>query len=89
MASIQELAIGAAATASLIVQPTDLASSLPDELKLLDAEQHMDACPAVLATSRLIALLEIAAARVLTPSLAPGEMSVGVSINTSHTKPSK
>jgi len=44
-----------------------------------------DRFPAVFATSRLVAFMEIAASRVLKPILEPGELSVGVSIETTHT----
>jgi predicted thioesterase len=46
-----------------------------------------DVFPAVYATSRMIALMEVAAARVLTPILAPGENSVGVTVDIEHTSP--
>lgn len=71
--------IDATATAELIVGPEDLASSLPIEM----GEQF----PAVLATARMVALMEIAAARVLKPLLGPGELSVGVTVDISHTAP--
>ena len=41
----------------------------------------------MLATARMIALMEIAAARVLLPLLGPGELSVGVTVDISHTAP--
>ena len=71
--------LNATATASLIVGPDDLASSLPIEMG--------DQFPAVLATARMVALMEIAAARVLQPLLGPGELSVGVTVEISHTAP--
>jgi predicted thioesterase len=43
-----------------------------------------DVFPQVYATSKLIALMEIAAARVLLPRLAAGEMSVGVTVDITH-----
>jgi fluoroacetyl-CoA thioesterase len=79
--------LNATVQASLTVQEPDLASSLPTELALVESE-YKDAFPAVLATSRLIALMEVAAARLLTPLLKPGEFSVGVYISITHTKPS-
>jgi predicted thioesterase len=68
---------GSTATASLTVGPSDLASSIrlePD-----------DEFPGVFATARMVALMEMAAARVLRPHLAPGELSVGVSVDVKHT----
>ncbi len=71
-----ELQPGATARADLVVAPGDLASNL--------ALQAGDDFPPVLATSRMIALMEIAAARLLLPLLEPGEMSVGVTVDISH-----
>ena len=64
------------AEASLTVQPADTA-----EAPRLDDE---DAFPAVFATSRMVALMEVAAARLLRPLLREGELSVGVSIDVKH-----
>jgi fluoroacetyl-CoA thioesterase len=64
------------AEASLTVQQGDTAETL----SLGDG----DAFPAVFATSRMVALMEIAAARVLRPLLKEGELSVGVSIDVKH-----
>jgi fluoroacetyl-CoA thioesterase len=66
-------------TATLVVGPQDLASSI--------SSQTGDEFPPVLATARMIALLEVAAARVLQPFLGPGELSVGVTVDVSHTAP--
>jgi len=74
-----ELELNATATAQLVVGPADLANSLPIEMG--------DAFPAVLATARMIALMEIAASRVLKPLLGPGELSVGVTVDVNHTAP--
>lgn len=74
-----ELEIGATATAELVVGPQDLASSISNE--------HGDAFPAVLATARMVALMETAAARVMQPLLGPGELSVGVTVDIIHTAP--
>ena len=71
--------LNATATAELVVGPNDLASSFPDEMG--------DQFPAVLATARMIALMEVAAARVLKPLLEPGELSVGVTVDITHTAP--
>ena len=71
--------IDATATAELVVGPADLASSISSE--------GGDQFPAVLATARMIALMETAAARVLQPLLGPGELSVGVTVDITHTAP--
>ena len=68
---------GALATVERIVAEGDLASAF--------TPASTDAFPRVLATARMIALMEIAAARVLQPFLAQGEMSVGVTVETTHT----
>ena len=68
---------GDSAEASLVVERSDTAlvlSMSPD-----------DAFPEVFATSRMIALMELAAARVMRPMLQPGQLSVGVSLNVTHT----
>ncbi len=75
----KELEINTTATAQWTVGPADLASALPSEME--------DAFPPVFATARMIALMEIAAARVLQPLLGPGELSVGVTVDVSHTAP--
>ena len=75
----KEPEINATATAQWIVSPADLASALPIETG--------DAFPPVFATARMIGLMEIAAARVLQPLLGPGELSVGVTVDISHTAP--
>jgi fluoroacetyl-CoA thioesterase len=46
-----------------------------------------DAAPAVLATSRLCELMELAAARLLRPHLRPGESSVAVEMKLRHIAP--
>lgn len=79
MPNQNEPEINATATAQLVVGPEDLASSLPIEMG--------DQFPAVFATARMVALMEIAAARVLKPLLGPGELSVGVTVEVSHTAP--
>ncbi len=68
--------IGATASVGLVVGEADLASAL-----VLGPE---DAFPRVLATSRMVALMELAAARLLRPLLAPGELSVGVTVDVIH-----
>src|SRR5215212_11037063 len=79
MPTENEPELNATATAQLIVGPEDLASSLPIETG--------DAFPPVLATARMVALMEIAASRVLVPLLGPGELSVGVTVDISHIAP--
>lgn len=46
-----------------------------------------DQFPTVFATARMIALMEIAGSRLLQPFLGPGELSVGVTVDVSHTAP--
>jgi len=76
---MSEPTLNATASAKLIVSDADLASALPLE--------DGDTFPAVFATARLVALMEIAAARVLGPFLGLGELSVGVSVDVKHTAP--
>jgi predicted thioesterase len=74
-----ELEINATSSAQLVVGPNDLASSISSE--------YGDSFPAVLATARMVALMETAAARALQPLLGPGELSVGVVVNITHSAP--
>ncbi len=74
---MSELAVNSTASAQLTVAPSDLASAL----NLEPAEPF----PPVFATSRMVALMELAAARVLHPLLQAGELSVGVSVDVVHT----
>jgi predicted thioesterase len=74
---MSELAVNSTASAHLTVTPSDLASALNLE--------PADAFPPVFATSRMVALMELAAARVLRPHLRAGELSVGVSVDVIHT----
>jgi len=71
--------LNATATAQIVVGAADLASALPVEMD--------DAFPDVFATARMIGLMEIAAARVLQPLLGPGELSVGVAVDVTHSAP--
>ena len=57
--------------------PSDLASAIGLE--------PADAFPPVFSTSRMVALMELAAARVLRPHLRLGELSVGVSLEVVYT----
>lgn len=68
-------ALGAA---ELIVQQSDCAS----DLKVNNAPD--ESFPPVFATTRMIALMEMAGARILKPFLQSGEMSVGVTIDIIH-----
>jgi fluoroacetyl-CoA thioesterase len=74
---MNEPEINAAASAELFVAPLDLASALNLE--------PADSYPDVFSTSRMVALMEIAASRVLRPCLGPGELSVGVTVDVTHT----
>ena len=74
---MSEPPLNSTASARLKVAPSDLASTLNFE--------PGDSFPPVFATSRMVALMEVAAARVLGPHLGAGETSVGVSINVVHT----
>ena len=74
---MSEPAVDDSASVSFIVATSDLASALN-----LEPE---DAFPPVFATSRMVALMELAAARVLRPHLRPGELSVGVTLDVVHT----
>jgi len=74
----RNLSPGTVAEASWIVLETDLASAL--------SEAHASNFPPVFATARMVALMELAASRVLVPLLEPGEVSVGVSIHARHTR---
>lgn len=74
-----EPAPNATSTATLIVGPQDLASSI--------ASVTGDSFPPVFATARMVALMEVAASRVLVPLLGPGELSVGVTVDINHTAP--
>jgi fluoroacetyl-CoA thioesterase len=71
------LPVGSAGAASQIVAESDLASRISPD--------HADSFPPVFSTARMVALMELAAARVLTPILSPGELSVGVLVNVDHT----
>jgi predicted thioesterase len=74
-----ELKRGASATVTYEVRPGDLASALTLE--------PADRFPRVFATSRLVSVMELAAARVMRPLLGAGELSVGIGIDVTHTAP--
>ena len=67
---------GANAEISLEVRYEDTAHALSS---LTD-----DTFPEVLSTSKMIALMELAAAKILRPLLKSGELSVGVVVNVKH-----
>ena len=73
------LKIGASATVDLVVHESDCANVL----NLSDDPR--DNFPAVFATTRMIALMELAGARLLHPLLQPDEMSVGAHVDVGHT----
>ena len=74
---MKELKIGAREELVYIVQDDDLASALSTDKD--------DAFPTVFATSRMVALMELTAARLMKPILANEELSVGVNVNISQT----
>lgn len=74
---MSEPTLQSTATAQLVVKDGDLASILNF--------QPGDEFPPVFATSRMVALMEVAAARLLSPLLEPGQLSVGTSVEIVHT----
>jgi predicted thioesterase len=76
---MNEPTIDSTASAELVVTRSDLASAL--------VLSPTDAFPDVLATARLVALMEVASARLLQPFLAAGELSVGVKVEVTHSAP--
>lgn len=73
---MHELEVNSEGSAEIVVGESDLASSLSSELQ--------DSFPPVFATARMVALMETAAARALRPILHQGELSVGVSVEITH-----
>ena len=71
--------VGSTAEAILTVSRDDSAEAL--------SRSADDCFPAVFATSRMIALMELAAARLMKPLLQPGQLSVGVAVHVTHTAP--
>lgn len=59
-----------------LIKPKDLAKEISID--------EQDDFPEVLGTSRMIALMEIAAARLMKPSLSENQLSVGVNVNVNH-----
>ncbi|MBM3802835.1 MAG: thioesterase [Acidimicrobiia bacterium] len=66
---------GSMASAEITTQDQDMAKALSS------ADTDF---PEVFATSRMIALMELAAARCMKGLVKPGELSVGVNINVNH-----
>lgn len=75
---VTEPEIDATATAERIIERSDCASDLAL------GDHPLDRFPEVFATTRMIALMELAGARLLHPLLQPGEMSVGVTVDVIH-----
>ena len=73
----RDLSPGATGSATQIVRETDLASAL--------SPAHLDSFPGVFATARMVALMEMAAARAMKEILEDGEVTAGVSIDVTHT----
>ncbi|MBT8769313.1 thioesterase family protein [Metapseudomonas boanensis] len=67
---------GTHAEAELVVQASDSAKAL--------SLSPADDFPEVFSTSRMIALMELAAARCMKPLLSDGELSVGVGVDIRH-----
>ena len=72
----ETLLTGDAGEASFVVSDNDMASAL--------ATSEEDNFPEVFATSRMIALMELAGARVMKRILEPGQLSVGVGVYIKH-----
>ena len=76
---MSELKPGDIATIERLVEESDLAAAISPDPD--------DRFPRVFATSRLVALMELAAARLMRPLLATEELSVGVSLEITHEAP--
>jgi fluoroacetyl-CoA thioesterase len=70
------LDIGSSASATIRVAGGDLATALN--------QTPADSFPPVLATARMIGLMELAASRAMRVALGPGELSVGVALDVTH-----
>jgi predicted thioesterase len=68
--------IGDSSEVSFVVKESDTAHAL--------AISTEDSFPEVFATSRMVAIMELAASRLMNRILQPGEMSVGVIVNIRH-----
>jgi predicted thioesterase len=76
MSSRAVLTTGEASEAAFVVGSADSAKAL--------SIAPEDDFPDMLATSRMIALMELAAARVMRQLLGPGQLSVGVGVDIKH-----
>jgi fluoroacetyl-CoA thioesterase len=74
--SMTEPELDSTASVTLVVATSDLASTL--------SADPLDDFPPVFATSRMIALMELAAAKLLRACQGPGELSVGVTVDITH-----
>lgn len=72
-------------TVSIVVTEADLANRLATQGT--GGGPEGDRFPRVLATARLISLMELAAARAMQPILNADEMSVGVGVRVEHSAP--
>lgn len=71
-----QLTIGEKAEFSMMATDADMASALGDG--------SGDRFPEVFATSRMVAIMELAAARIMKKLLTPEQLSVGVGVNIMH-----
>ncbi len=71
-----QLEIGEIAEFSMMASDADMASALGDG--------SGDKFPEVFATSRMVAIMELAAARIMKKLLTPDQLSVGVGVNIVH-----
>lgn len=75
---MKEPQFGEVATAEMVVETADTAAAMV-------SEDQGELFPAVFATARMVALMETAGAILVAPHLGPGEQSVGVVVEVSHT----
>ena len=73
-----KLEIGETAEFNMIASDADMASALG-----ADSDSD-DRFPEVFATSRMVAIMELAAARIMKKLLTPDQLSVGVGVNIMH-----
>jgi predicted thioesterase len=79
---VTEPEVTATGSVELVVTENDCASALRLTSDPLDSD-----FPSVFATTRMIALMELAGAHVLRPFVQEGEMSVGVAVDVVHSAP--
>jgi predicted thioesterase len=70
---------GTTGSATMLVTDHDLASAMESD--------PGDVFPDVLATAKMIGLMELAASRVMKPLLSAGELSVGIEVAIRHSAP--